>query len=61
MNKFEEMGRELDRALDRLREVAEQKVSPATRVKAAKALRSVSTRLSRIAEELESKTAAKEQ
>ena len=61
MNKFEEMGRELDRALERLREVAEQKVSPATRVKAAKALRSVSGSLARLAEDLESKTAPKEQ
>ena len=61
MNKFEEMGRELDQALERLREVAEQKVSPATRVKAAKALRTVSGRLARLAEDLESKTAPKEQ
>ena len=61
MNKFEEMGRELDQALQRLREVAEQKVSPATRVKAAKALRSVSGRLARLAEDLESKNAPKEE
>lgn len=61
MNKFEEMGRELDRALERLREVAEQKVSPATRDKAAKALRSVSGNLARLAEDLESKSAPKEQ
>jgi hypothetical protein len=61
MNKFEEMGRELDRALERLREVAEQKVSPATRIKAAKALRSVSGSLAKLAEDLESKTASKTQ
>jgi hypothetical protein len=61
MNKFEEMGRELDRALERLRAVAEQKVSPATRTKAAKALRSVSGSLAKLAEDLESKNAAKEQ
>jgi hypothetical protein len=60
MNKFEEMGRELDEALERLRAVAEQKVSPATRVKAAKALRSVSGRLAKLAENLESKSTAKE-
>ncbi len=59
MNKFEEMGRELDLALERLRAVAEAKVSPATRVKAAKALRSVSGRLTRLAEDLESKFASK--
>ena len=61
MNKFEEMGRELDQALERLREVAERKVSPATRVKAAKALRSVSVHLAKLAENLESKSSPKEQ
>lgn len=61
MNKFEEMGRELDRALERLRDVAEKKVSPATRDKAAKALRSVSGSLSKLAEDLESKNASKPQ
>jgi hypothetical protein len=61
MNKFEEMGRELDLALERLRAVAEEKVSPATRLKAAKALRSVSGTLSRLAQDLESKAAPKEQ
>jgi len=61
MNKFEEMGRELDRALERLRSVAEEKISPETRVKAAKALRTVSGKLSRLAEDLESKSAPKEQ
>jgi hypothetical protein len=60
MNKFEEMGRDLDLALERLRAVAEQKVSPATRVKAARALRTVSGTLSRLAENLESNSAAKE-
>ena len=61
MNKFEEMGRELDRALERLRAVAEEKISPETRGKAAKALRSVSGKLTRLAEDLESKSAPKEQ
>jgi hypothetical protein len=60
MNKFEEMGRELDEALERLRAVAEQKVSPATRVKAAKALRSVSGRLAKLAEDIESQSSSKE-
>lgn len=60
MNKFEEIGRELDRALERLHDVAKEKVSPATRDKAAKALRSVSGRLSRLAEDLESTSAPKE-
>jgi hypothetical protein len=61
MNKFEEVGRELDLALERLRKVAEEKVVPATRDKAAKALRSVSGTLSRLAEDLESKSTPKGQ
>ena len=61
MNHFEDMGRELDQVLEHLREVAEQKVSPATRVKAAKVLRSVSGRLAKLAENLESNSSAKEQ
>ncbi len=42
MPSFEEMGRKLDRELDRLRQVAESKVKPATCEKAAGVLRSVS-------------------
>ena len=61
MTKFEDMGRRLDQELERLREVAERKISPATRDKAAKALRNVSERLTRLAVELESKSAPKEQ
>lgn len=61
MNKFEEMGRELDRALERLHEVAKEKVSPATRDKAAKVLRNVSGTLSKLAKDLESKSGPKEQ
>lgn len=61
MNKFEEMGRELDRALERLHEVAKEKVSPATRDKAAKVLRNVSGTLSKLAADLEAKSAPKEQ
>jgi hypothetical protein len=59
MSSFEEMGRILDRELDRLRAVAESKVKPATCGKAAKALRNVSASLSRLAEQLESKATAK--
>ena len=46
MPNFEEMGRTLDRELERLREVAESKVKPATCEKAAGVLRSVSASLS---------------
>jgi hypothetical protein len=55
MPSFEEMGRALDRELERLREVAESKVKPATCEKAASVLRSVSASLSRLAEQIESK------
>ena len=55
MPSFEEMGRALDRELERLRRVAENKVKPATCEKAAGVLRSVSASLSRLAEQIESK------
>ena len=58
MPSFEQMGRTLDRELERLREVADKKVKPATRRKAAKALRSFSASLSRLAEQIESKNAS---
>ncbi len=59
MPNFEEMGRSLDRELERLRKVAESKVKPATCEKAAGVLRSVSASLSRLAEQIESKAAPK--
>ena len=59
MATFEQMGRTLDKELDRLRAVAEDKVKPETRDKAAKVLRSVSESLSRLAEQIASKAAAK--
>ena len=57
MPSFEEMGRVLDRELERLREVADKKVKPATRRKAAKALRSFSASLARLAAQIEAKKA----
>jgi hypothetical protein len=60
-DQIQDVGRKLDQELERLREIAEKKISPATRVKAAKALRSVSGRLTRLAEEIEPKSAPKEQ
>ena len=59
MAKFEDVGRKIDQELERLREVAENKLSPATRRKAAKALRGVSLKLARVARELESKSVSK--
>jgi vacuolar-type H+-ATPase subunit H len=61
MPSFETMGRRLDRELERLREVAKQKIKPATRQKAARALRSVSSRLASLAEDIEAHTPTKEQ
>lgn len=61
MNKFEEMGRELDKALERLHEVAKEKMGPATRDKTARVLRSVSGTLTKLADDLEPKSASKEQ
>jgi hypothetical protein len=61
MNKFEEIGRKLDREVERLRDVAEKKISPATRFKAAEALRKVSGGLRRLADEIESESASKQQ
>jgi hypothetical protein len=55
MTKFEDIGRKLDQELERLREIADKKISPATRAGAAKALRSVSAKLSSLAEEIEAK------
>jgi hypothetical protein len=59
MPSFEEMGRKLDRELQRLRRVADSKVKPATCEKAAGILRSVSASLSRLAAQIESKAAPK--
>lgn len=59
MTKFEDVGRKLDREVERLREVIESEVSPATRLKAAKSLRSVAETLAKLAADLESKVAPK--
>ena len=61
MTKFEQMGRRLDRELERLRDIAEQKISPATRAKTARVMRAVSAKLARLADELESKSSNEEQ
>jgi hypothetical protein len=55
MNKFEDIGRKLDKEVERLRELAEKKIKPETRLKAARSLRSVADALSRFAKDLESK------
>ena len=60
MNKFEEMGRKVDQELERLRDIADKKISPATHLKAAKALRNISGALSHLAEEIESAPGSKQ-
>ena len=60
MAAFEDLGRKLDRELERLRDLAEKKISPKTRVKTAQTLRTVAQKLSKMAEELESQSEPKE-
>jgi hypothetical protein len=59
MMKFEDLGRKLDRELERLRELTEEKLGPSKCGKTAKALRGLSARLISLAEELESKSVPK--
>ena len=56
---FEDIGRTLDRELERLRQAAENAVKPSTSEKAAGVLRSISASLTRLAEQIESKTNSK--
>jgi vacuolar-type H+-ATPase subunit H len=56
---FEDFGRKLDREIERLRELAEKKISPATRLKAARSLRRMSDKLSQIAADIEAKVEPK--
>jgi vacuolar-type H+-ATPase subunit H len=56
---FEDFGRKLDREIERLREMAEKKISPATRLKAAKSLRRMSDKLAQIAGDIEAKVGPK--
>jgi actin-like ATPase involved in cell morphogenesis len=57
--KFEEIGRKLDREVQRLRQVVEKKIAPATRRKVAQSLRRISEKLARLAADLESDVAPK--
>jgi hypothetical protein len=57
MANFEEIGRKLDKELAKLREIANEKLGPTKRnTAAAKALRNVSQRLSKLAEQLEARS-----
>lgn len=53
MAKFEEVGRRIDRELERLRRYLQKEVKPATQRKAARALRKASEQLADAAKELE--------
>jgi hypothetical protein len=54
---FEEVGRQIDRELKKLRRYLEKEVKPATGRKAAAALRKASERLADAAKELEARVA----
>jgi hypothetical protein len=56
---FEDFGRKLDREIERLRVMAEKKISPKTRLKAAHSLRKMAEKLGRLAEDIESKVEPK--
>lgn len=56
---FEEFGRKLDREIERLREIAEKKISPAARLKTARSLRRMSDKLAQMAADLEAKVEPK--
>ena len=59
MPSFEEFGRKLDREIERLRELAAKKISPATRVKTAQSLRRMSEKLAKLAADIEAKVEPK--
>jgi vacuolar-type H+-ATPase subunit H len=59
MPTFEEFGRKLDREIERLREIAEKKISPAARQKTARSLRRISEKLAQIAADIETKVEPK--
>jgi len=56
---FEDFGRKLDQEIERLREVATKKITPAARLKTAKSLRKMSDKLAEMAADLESKVEPK--
>jgi hypothetical protein len=56
---FEEFGRKLDREIERLRELTEKKIGPATRRKTAQSLRRMSEKLAQIAADIEAKVEPK--
>lgn len=59
MSTFEDFGRKVDQEIERLREVASKKITPAARLKTAKSLRRVADKLAEMAADLESKVEPK--
>ncbi len=56
---FEDFGRKLDREIERLRDLAENKIRPAARLKTAKSLRRMADKLAQMAADLEAKVEPK--
>jgi hypothetical protein len=56
---FEEFGRKVDREIERLRDLAENKIGPAARLKTAQSLRRMSEKLARMAADIEAKVEPK--
>ncbi len=59
MDKFEEIGRRIDKEMTRLRRYLEEEVAPETERRTAQFLREVSQKLTEAAAKLESRNAAR--
>ncbi len=57
MPTFEELGRKIDRELEKVRHYLQKEVKPATQRKAAEALRKAADRLAEAAKEMEARVA----
>ena len=57
MSSFEDVGRRIDREMERLRKLLHEEVGPQTERRAANALRIVSEKLAEAAEEIEARMA----
>jgi len=56
---FEEFGSKVHREIERLRDLAENKIRPAARLKTAQSLRRMSEKLARMAADIEAKVEPK--
>lgn len=55
VNRFENIGRDIDRELEKLRTVVENELKPATKRNAAAILRQISERLAKLADEIQAR------